>query len=89
MVNEAKGGRNNPERGLGMCKGPEAGGGMALSGPEGRSGLEGRVSEQMSGEHLRPAESLKSKFPLDAPDPTGFSRLVALATMTQYQARPR
>lgn len=46
-----------------MCKGPEAGGGMALSGPEGRSGLEGRVSEQMSGEHLRPAESLKSKFP--------------------------
>ena len=29
-VNEVKRGRNNPDRGVDMCKGPEAGGAMAL-----------------------------------------------------------
>ncbi|KAI4580330.1 hypothetical protein MJT46_001698 [Ovis ammon polii x Ovis aries] len=43
----------------------------------------------MSGEPLRPAKSLKSKFPPNSPDAAGFSRLVALTTMTEYQARPR
>lgn len=69
---------------------------MALQGPKGRSRLEEEslsrdgvlAGQQMSGEPLRPAKSLKSKFPPNSPDAADLCRL-SLTTMTEYQARPR